>query len=207
MGLLRKMFGPSQDEVWKQLADGLGAKFIEGGFWKGDAVVARAGDWTVKLDTFTVSHGKSSTTYTRLTAPFENPDAIHFSIGRQHLFSGVARWLGFQDIVIGDPDFDAAFVIKGDREEQVKAFFSNGRIKSILSRQPHVSFEVHRGAAGVFGNDLPEGVDQLRFVSPGVIKDLDQLRELFLLFSVALQHLAHLSSAYESDPELDRAAP
>lgn len=202
MGLLRQVFGPSQDEIWSQLAEQLGGRFIDGGFWKGDAVVARAGQWTVTLDTFTVSHGRNRATYTRLLAPFENPDGFHFSVGREHVFSGIARWLGFQDLEIGEAEFDAAFVIRGDQEDKVRAFFANPRLRSLLMRQPSVAFEVQRGDSGVFGNDLPEGVDQLRFVSPGVIKDLDQLKQLFSLFAIALNQISHIGSAYEDDPEL-----
>lgn len=189
MGILRKLFGPSQDEVWTQLADELRGRFVDGGLWKGDRVVAHAGGWAVTLDTFTVSTGKSSTTYTRLVAPFENPDDFHFSVGRAHLFSPLARWLGFQDVTIGDPEFDAAFVIKTNQVEKVRAFLGHPRLRLLLMRQPHVAFEVQRGDPALFGQGLPEGLDHLSFVSPGVIKDLDQLKSLFLMFSVALRQL------------------
>ena len=31
-------FGPSKDEVWRQLSQELGAEFVDGGFWKGNKV-------------------------------------------------------------------------------------------------------------------------------------------------------------------------
>ncbi|MDQ3264545.1 MAG: hypothetical protein M3Y59_12920 [Myxococcota bacterium] len=122
-------------------------------------------------------------------APFENPEGFHFSVGRAHLFSPLARWLGFQDVTIGDPEFDAAFVIKTNQEAKVRALLGHPRLRSLLLRQPHVTFEIQRGTPALFGQGLPEGVDHLSFVSPGVIKDLDQLKSLFLMFSVALQQL------------------
>ena len=47
-------FGPSKDEVWRQLCNEIGAEFVEGGFWKGSKVQAHVGPWTVTLDTYTV---------------------------------------------------------------------------------------------------------------------------------------------------------
>jgi hypothetical protein len=68
MGILRQLFGPSREEIWRQLCSEIGAQYIEGGFWKGDKVQAHCGQWTVTLDTYTETHsdGKttSSTTYT-----------------------------------------------------------------------------------------------------------------------------------------------
>ena len=43
-------FGPSKDEVWRQLSEEIGAEFVEGGFWKGSKVQAHVGPWTVTLD-------------------------------------------------------------------------------------------------------------------------------------------------------------
>lgn len=192
MGIFRKLFGPSQNEAWGALAAEIGGELIPGTFWKTAKVVARRGASAVTLDNFTVSNGKTSHVYTRLVAPFENRTDVHFSVGRTHVFSGIARWLGFQDIQIGDEPFDAAFVIKGDDEAKVRAFFAHPRIRSLLIRQPHVAFEVQRGGGGLFGNGLPEGADQLRFVAPGVVKDLDQLKQLFQLFSLALDHIQEI---------------
>ena len=39
-------FGPSKDEVWRQLSQEIGAEFVEGGFWKGSKVQAHVGPWT-----------------------------------------------------------------------------------------------------------------------------------------------------------------
>ena len=32
------MFGPSKDEIWRQIASGLEGDFIDGGFWRENAV-------------------------------------------------------------------------------------------------------------------------------------------------------------------------
>lgn len=70
MGVLRQLFGPSQEEVWRRLCDETGATYVGGGFWRGSKVFIKVKEWTLTLDTFAVSAGKSSTTYTRLRPTF-----------------------------------------------------------------------------------------------------------------------------------------
>jgi hypothetical protein len=114
-------FGPSKDEVWRRLSHEIGAEYVEGRLWKGNKVQAHVGPWTITLDTHTVSTGHSHVTYTRMRAPYINPEAFRFTIDRKGLFSELGKLLGIQDIEVGDPEFDEAFVIKGNDESKVLA--------------------------------------------------------------------------------------
>jgi hypothetical protein len=53
-----------------------------------------------------------------------------------------------------------------------------------------------------FGAKLPEGVYELRFQCYGVLRDEPLLRNLFEMFSTALQRLVQIDSAYENDPNV-----
>jgi len=55
---------------------------------------------------------------------------------------------------------------------------------------------------GYFGTAFPEGVDELKFHTIGVIKDLVILHQLFELFATTLNRLCHIGSAYEDDPKI-----
>ena len=68
MGVLRDLFGPSKEEVWRRLAEEMEGRFVAGGLLERDRVEVHTGDWTVTLDTQTVSHGRHASTYTRLRA-------------------------------------------------------------------------------------------------------------------------------------------
>src|SRR5512136_2485528 len=135
MSILRQIFGPSQEEVWRQLGSEIGAEFVEGGFWRGNKVQARVKEWTVTLDTYTVSTGKSHITYTRMRAPYVNKDGFQFTIYRKNLFSELGKRLGMQDIEVGDPEFDRDFIIKGNDEFKVLALFGNPRIRQLIQAQ------------------------------------------------------------------------
>lgn len=205
MGVLRELFGPSKDEMWALLAEQVSGQFNDGGWLGKDYVQARVGDWLLTLDTYTVSTGKSSTTYTRFRAPFVNRDQFHFAIHRAGLFTPVARFFGMQDLEIGEPFFDHEFVVQSNNPQKVGAMLSNSRIRDLLRAQPQVGFRI-QDDEGWFGPHYPEGVDQLYFQVHGTMTNLAHLRGVFDLFSEVLNHLCHLDSAYKDDVDLLIAA-
>ena len=196
-------FGPSKDEVWRQLSQEIGLEFVEGGFWKGSKVQAHVGPWTMTLDTHTVSHRRQShVTYTRMRAPYVNPEGFRFTIYRKGLFSDLGKLLGMQDIEVGDPEFDEAFIIKGNDEVRVRDLFADPEIRSLIQAQPKIRLEV-KDSEGWFGPEFPEDVDELHFQVVGVIKDVERLKALFDLFAAVLDRLCRIGSAYKQEPGVE----
>jgi hypothetical protein len=201
MGFLRSIFGPSKDEIWGQLAGDIGGEYQKGGFLRPDVLRYRSGEWEITLDTYTVSNGKTSSTYTRMRAPFVNKDGLYFQIYRAGFFSSIGKALGMQDLVVGNPYFDEAFIIKGNNADKIKSLLSDPKLTGLIRQQPDICFEI-RDDEGWFGAKFPEGVDELRFQCYGVLRDEPLLRNLFEMFSTALQRLVQIDSAYENDPNV-----
>ncbi len=201
MGVLRRMFGPSRKEIWQQLSTQIGARYVDGGVWKGDKVEAKHGQWTVTLDTYAVSTGKATIVYTRMRAPYVNPDSFRFTIYRRGFFSDIAKRFGMQDVEAGDPAFDEAFIVKGTDEGRIRSLFSDPRLRELVARQPEISLTV-KDDEGWFGPSFPDGVDELHFTVVGVIKDVERLTLLYDLFAETLDQLCRIGSAYETDPDV-----
>jgi hypothetical protein len=197
--MLRSFFGPSRQEIWHQLSDQTGARYVDGGWWKSDKVESTRGQWTVTLDTYTVSTGKVTIVYTRMRAPYVNPDGFRFTVYRRGLFSDIGKWFGMQDVEVGFQPFDEIFIIKGTSEGKLRQLFANARIRELLAKQPEIRFEV-KDDEGWFGQTFPEGVDELSFMVAGIIKDVDRLKHLFDLFAETLDELCRIGSAYEDAP-------
>ena len=203
MGIMREVFGPSKREIWESLSEQTNSVFVQGGFLRGaDKVVARNKDWTITLDTYTVSNGKSSTTYTRIRAPYVNMDGFRFSIYRSGIFTELGEFLGFHDIEIGVEEFDKDFVIKSSDENKVRKLLNVPKIRALIDEQPRFHLEV-KDDEGWFGQTFPAGVDELYFRVVGVIKDMDQLKGLFEIFSEVLDGLCRIGSAYQTDPGIE----
>jgi hypothetical protein len=198
MSLLRQLFGPSKQEIWQKLCAEIGGTYI-GGFWGGDKVQVSHEQWTITLDTYVVSTGKSTITYTRLRAPYVNPDGFRFTIYRRGFFSDIAKWFGMQDVEIGHENFDRDFIIKGDDTAKLRALFDSAMLRDLLEAQPQVLFAV-KDSEGLFGVRFPSDTDELCFTVLGVIKDADRLKLLFELFSETLDQLCRIGSAYKQAP-------
>jgi hypothetical protein len=195
-------FGPSKDELWKQLSQEMGADFVSGSLWKGSKVQAHVGPWTITLDTYTVSSGQSQVTYTRMRAPYVTGGGFRFTIHRKGFFSDLGKMFGMQDIEVGDPQFDDAFIIKGTDESKVREFFANRKVRELISAQPEVYLTV-RDSEGWFGPKFPDDVDELMFQVVGVIKDIARLKMLFDLFAEVLDQLCRMGATVKMSPNVE----
>lgn len=163
------------DAAWRQFADELGAGFVEGGLFGSSKVQAHFKNWAITLDTFSVSSGDSSDTYTRMRAPLLNTDGFQFTIFRMGFISKLDKALGAQDIDIGDPEFDRDFVIQGNNESKVRALFANQNIRRLIQAQRSIR-------AGVRGSELLLEIH-------GVVRDVERLKTLFELIKGMLDQL------------------
>jgi len=199
VSFMRSLFGPSTEEIWRQLCAEIGAQYVEGGFWKGNKVRATHGPWTITLDTYTVSDGKTSVAYTRMRAPFVDPEGFRFTVYRRGVFSDIGKWLGMQDIEIGDEAFDEDFILKSNEETKLRELLGSTKIRELISQQPDIYFSI-KDDEGAFVSNFPGGVDELYFQVVGVIKDVERLKLLYELFSETLDELCRIGSANESAP-------
>lgn len=201
MTLMRTLFGPSTQEVWKQLCAEIGAQYVDGGFWKGNRVQGAHGPWTITLDTYTVSTGKTSTTYTRMRAPFVDSEGFRFTVYRKGIFSEIGKWLGMQDIETGDTDFDQNFILKSNQEAKLRELVGSSKIRELIDQQPEIYFAI-KDDEGFFSSRFPEGVDELYFQVVGVIKDVERLKLLYDLFSETLDQLCSIGAASQDAPNV-----
>jgi hypothetical protein len=205
MNMLRKLFGPSKEEIWRQLCTEIGATYVQGDFWNGDKVQASHAEWTITLDTYTIRGPKGSIVYTRLRAPYVNPDHFRFSIYRRGLFSDIAKWFRMQDVDVGHADFDRDFVIKGNDEVKLRALFDDPRLRELIAAQPQIYLTVQHGEAFAFQTsrtDFPADTDELCFQVLGIITDAERLKLLFELFAETLDQMCLIGSAYEGTPKV-----
>ena len=201
MSLMRKWFGPSREEIWRRLSAEIDGDYVKGGFTRPDRVEATHGEWTVTLDTHTVHAGKTVIVYTQMRAPYVNPGGFRFKIYRRGVFSEIGKFLGMQDVEVGNEEFDRDFIIKGTDESKLRRLFFNPRLRELIRKQPDIELSVHDDE-GWCGPKYPERVDVLTFRVSGVIKDVARLKALYDLFAETLDALCRIGEAYEQDPNL-----
>jgi len=117
------------------------------------------------------------------------------------VFSNIAKFLGMQDVEVGDDEFDRDFIIKGTDEAKLRRLFFSARLRELIRLQPDIELAVHDDE-GWFGPKFPERVDVLTFQVVGVIKDAERIKVLYDLFAETLDALCRLGSAYDTDPDM-----
>ena len=106
------------------------------------------------------------------------------------MFSGIGKALGGQDIIIGDKPFDDAYLIKGSHPEKIKELLSDPNIKNLINKHYQATIRI-KDTEGWFTTP-PAGVDILELETYGVIKDINKLKDFFLLFAYILNRLTEI---------------
>ena len=194
-----KLFGSKKREIWQRLSTELGGAMHSS--WRGDKVQVAHEDWIITLDTYVIMANNAPIFFTRMRAPFVNRSEFRFAIKRRNVFSDLAVWLGAQDVEIGDPDFDQAFVLKSNNEPRLLEILRDQELRRLLDAQPALSLSV-KDDEGWCGATFTEHVDELYFSVQGVITDIDRLKELFELFSYTLDRLVITGSAEPIAPDV-----
>ncbi len=198
MNILHTVFGPSKNDIWRQVARDIGGQYDERRVF--DVLQYQSGEWEITLDTYNT--GKNNQiTYTRMRAPFLNKDELYFQIYKQGFISSIGKMFGMQDIQIGDPYFDKEFIIKGNNENKIQLLLKDSKLKDLIHQQPDICLQIHDDE-GSFRKRYPDGVNVLVFECKGVLRDEERLKNLFKMFSITLERLVQIDSAYEDDPQV-----
>lgn len=186
--------GTRTKEAWSNFANQYGADFIDGGLFKGIRVEYIYKHWAFYLDTFTVSTGKSSSTYTQVRAPFVGTTDFYFKLSRKSVFSKLAKKLGKKYVDSGDAAFDELFVIKSNDIDKAKSLFSNEELKEQIIGIKKVRLSI-KNNEGKFGRDYQNMGKELYFYADGIVKDTALLTKWFDMFKTALDKMESLDLA------------
>jgi len=135
-------------ETWRRVAAGLGLRIESRSGFSRPVISGTLNGLPVKIDTYTQSHGKSSTTYTRYQVRYPSA-GFDFSLKREGGLSFIGKFLGFRDIELGDPVFDGAFTIKTSDRQRLLALLTpsvrSGLFRLMASYPSAVITEDHIG--------------------------------------------------------------
>jgi len=198
--MLRETFEPSKDVIWQQIAEEVKCCFNKQKQFKTEPLRFRTKQWEVTLDAYE-SGGKHSLTHTRIRAPFVNKDGLKFELYEESVFAPISKVFEMKEIEVKDIIFDRQFVIKGNDSNQVQLFLKDERLKRLIKERRNLRFSIKEDD-GWFETTFPKGVNELYLESLGTIKDVNQVENLYDLFTTALERLVTLDSAYKKNPRV-----
>lgn len=170
-----------REELFAKLAEELGGTFDDEEGWRHDKVKVSAGGWTVTLD-FNAHQGyRSECVHTRFHAPVAKAE-FRFRIFEQELLSFVAKLAGMQDVKVGDPKFDHAFVVQTSDEPRLKAILADAKLRELLLGEPQIEVSLR-------SPDTASPTAELVLEVPGRVEDGARLRRLYDAFATILAAL------------------
>ncbi len=97
----------------------------------------------VMVETFTRGAGRSRRHYTRAVVSVNNPVQLRLLLSEEGAWARVEKWLGAQDIVLGDEAFDSRFKIQGQPVVSVQRLLAAPDLRQYLLALPgaHVAVE------------------------------------------------------------------
>jgi hypothetical protein len=184
----------ARDDAWRNVAQSQKGDVVAGKRWL-KKVRFDHHVWTVVLDQYTVSTGKSSATYTRLRALYEPGQPFRFKMYRENVLARIGKFLGMQDVQTGDPLLDRDYIVRTDNESMIRSLVAGSRIGELLVGQRTGKLETasFRGRR----KPRPERAAELRWQTGGVVKDPERLRQLVELFRETLDRMAKIGAARE----------
>jgi len=130
IGAKRQM--ASMNQAWQVAAETLRFSFAPGTWRGGPTMTGLLDGAPAEIKSYTKSSGKSSTRYTRYTVTFPSI-GVGLRLQRQSGMGMFLKVLGTQDIIIGEPIFDEAFIVQAADPQAARAVLGTG-ITMVLNR-------------------------------------------------------------------------
>ena len=181
-------------DAFQAAASNLGATFVEGKRSSDDQVHLKHGPWKVILDTYVVSTGQTTVTYTRARALYVAKDDFTFRISRKNVFTRIAEFFGFHGLLGGDRELERRYTIKASNDLRGRALMTDGRLRELIKVQPSLRLEIRRLSWGR-RRKTGEGVRVVAVQTTGVIKEPDRLINYVLLVAATLDQLMRIGAA------------
>jgi hypothetical protein len=112
-----------RQEALTIVAQRLGGILVAGSFWQQPKITFEYKGHAASIEYYSTG-GKHPTLYTRLFFHFQRMPSLEVRVYPERLFSKIGKFLGGQDIQLGDVNFDDKFMIKGSDDARVKDFLN-----------------------------------------------------------------------------------
>ncbi len=159
----------------QKLAAQLGLDFDAGGGWLNRPRVAGSLHGRhVRIFNYTTGSGKSSTTWSAITAELSAPSPLTFTLKRQGFSTKIAEFFGAHEITVGDAEFDQAWFVQTNQPDFMRAAL-------IPELRAKLMAVLHAGLAGSF--QLKGG--EVKYAEIGTFADARRTSRFAALAEVA----------------------
>lgn len=182
------------EQVWKEIQEFFKAQSLP--FQLGKSLQHNSNEVSLVIDVDPGGGFESGFEFTSLSADLPvqftsfktrmQGNNFKFSIHRQHMLHGIAKFLGMEDVATGFKDFDDAFIIKTNNPALFKKIFSNEETRKCLQQHPDISLQFTEG-------DHENDPSTLEMIIDVAVTDMQQLKNLYNCFGNILDEIKQSS--------------
>ncbi len=158
------VFKKQQVSSWGTFAQEAGLSLDRGGWFRAPTVSGAYGGFNVYLYTYTQGSGKNKTTYTSMIPYLPFDHRSHVRVTREGFLSKITKAFGAQDIQLGDPAFDAAYIIKSDTPQYVPLLLTPAVRGALLSGGGSMNVTVSGGRVFYNQTGVQRDTGMLRYI-------------------------------------------
>jgi hypothetical protein len=155
------------------------------GFEPPPTVAGRHRNRAVRFFNYTTGSGKSSTTWSAVAAALDGAGGFNLELFPENFVTRIATALGLQDIRVGDPAFDQAFIVRSNDPAYAAAALLPEIRARLLAERP-------RGARGHLA--IKDG--EVRYAEAGAFDDEARVTRLAGMLEVVCD-LAEVAEVYK----------
>jgi len=171
----------NQKDAWKKLCDDIGGNYIVSKRFKIPRVELKYKNFLFCLDTYTVSTGSTTMTFTRMRTMFINKEEFTFKMYKEGFFAKIGKFFGMEDIEIGDEIVDKKLIIKSRNEFMVKDLLSDEKIRQKLRDIKYINLSIEKKMYDNKEQLYKESV--LNQTQAGIIRDVELLKSWYYLLA------------------------
>ena len=179
--------------AFEAAASELGGTFVAGTWRSGDEIHLEHGPWEITLDTYVVSTGTVTVSFTRTRALYVAKDDFTLRVSRKNVYHRIGEFFGFHGFRIGDHAFERRYKIKCSNDRLGKSLL-DARLRELIKLEPSIEVMVRRRPWSR-RRKSGDGVRSVIVQTTGIIKDPDRLTTHLRLVTGMLDQLLRIGSA------------
>ncbi|WP_192822025.1 hypothetical protein [Rufibacter sp. LB8] len=182
MEALRKFNCTSEEELWQQVALDIARDKNLTSY----SAQLNLNDTEVFLDIDIDLGGgfESGFSTTTFMAPLLSPSTFQFVLHEQDWMSEIGKFFGMDDVTLGYPELDEAFVVKTNQPETLQALFADEHLRHALLQHPNCELKL-----GTESDDA-DAPPFITFSKDEAILDMTKLQEVYRMVITIVQKLA-----------------
>lgn len=131
---VRKFSGQTENEIWEQISQDMAR---EDDILEYTAIIEQQGQAILfDIDIDLGGGFESGFETTRFTATVPEQTTLHFHLYPQDWVNEIGKLFGMEDVALGYPELDAAYIVKTNQPETLKQIFTESEIQQLLLKYP-----------------------------------------------------------------------